>query len=937
MNEEVGVRFGASTGQFDAAVSKIKSSLASVGGSATGLQGTLKGLGSSFSGVFTGGGASAIGSVESAMGALAQTAAGVLGKLGPVGLGVAAVASASVGATGILIKLAGSFGNMAEELDRTSQKLNMATADVMRWNAVAKMTGVSEQSMSMSLMRLEKAMESAAKGGKGTAEAFKKLGVDVKSAQTPTETILKIADKFKDMPDGPEKIALAMQTMGRAGSQLIPILNGGSEALAEQFKVAEEYGAVMDDAFIQKGLAVGDAMDRMDIGFDGIANTVYDALAPAMLNAAEGVNEVIKSFIASYKEGGVVKDVMDTVAVTFDVLGQVGSAVFGAIGDIVAAFGDVFEAVFSSISAIFEDTVKGQKEGVGIWEGLFKGFLIVLRSVGTGFRMMGTVVGAVVRGLATTFTGLATILDRVFSLDFAGAVSAFGEWKSKMSALAVEAGEEIVTNGKNAFAEYKAIWEKPIRSTIDTSGPGRTRSGIDLSGVEDQGAGKAAAKAAAEAKKRAQEELALYLETLRGKMDAARGNQTEMMRLEEEKIARIKEFYGEESKEYRAALNEKAAMERQFQQELNSIRREEIAHATQMAQITVDTETDSATSRIEIERGRLAQLAAVGAISRSEELQAMQGLARDEYQLQVQHEKRMYDLEVQALRDRMALKGLEQREIDALNRQIEAAKAQYDARVAKAATKNTQQQLADERALWMENHKVQMTAINSVSQSWGNALARMAVGQATFSETVRAMWQGIVGAIVQAIAGMVAEWIAQQLVMLVFGKAMKAATAGPQVIANSAVAATGAYAAMASIPIIGPALAPAAAATAFAGSMAYYPLTLAEGGYDVPTGVNPLTQLHEQEMVLPKNLANPLRAMLTGPGPNGLAAQASRAGMEARGSAANNNAQQTTTFNYNPSITQGGDRSLDQLLAKEGAAMRRWIGNQVRAGKLKVV
>ena len=35
-------------------------------------------------------------------------------------------------------------------------------------------------------------------------------------------------------------------------------------------------------------------------------------------------------------------------------------------------------------------------------------------------------------------------------------------------------------------------------------------------------------------------------------------------------------------------------------------------------------------------------------------------------------------------------------------------------------------------------------------------------------------------------------------------------------------------------------------------------------GYDIPAGVNPLTQLHAEEMVLPAHLANAVRGMAAG-------------------------------------------------------------------------
>lgn len=72
----------------------------------------------------------------------------------------------------------------------------------------------------------------------------------------------------------------------------------------------------------------------------------------------------------------------------------------------------------------------------------------------------------------------------------------------------------------------------------------------------------------------------------------------------------------------------------------------------------------------------------------------------------------------------------------------------------------------------------------------------------------------------------------------------------------------GAFKAMVSIPYVGPVLAIAAGASALAlvGGLAGK-IKSARGGYDIPSGVNPVTQLHEEEMVLPKQHANTIRAL----------------------------------------------------------------------------
>jgi len=97
-----------------------------------------------------------------------------------------------------------------------------------------------------------------------------------------------------------------------------------------------------------------------------------------------------------------------------------------------------------------------------------------------------------------------------------------------------------------------------------------------------------------------------------------------------------------------------------------------------------------------------------------------------------------------------------------------------------------------------------------------------------------------------------------------------AATMTSQAQAMVAMSGLNAFSSTAAIPIVGPALAPAAAAAASATAQGFAALVTsaatasiasARGGFDIPAGVNPLTQLHEKEMVLPAAQANVIRDM----------------------------------------------------------------------------
>lgn len=101
------------------------------------------------------------------------------------------------------------------------------------------------------------------------------------------------------------------------------------------------------------------------------------------------------------------------------------------------------------------------------------------------------------------------------------------------------------------------------------------------------------------------------------------------------------------------------------------------------------------------------------------------------------------------------------------------------------------------------------------------------------------------------------------------GKTVEAIANVASVESYAAVAAAGAAAAVASIPYVGPAMAVAASASTFAMLQPYAAIASAAGGFDIPNGMNPITQLHQNEMVLPAHLADNIRNMGQGGGGGG--------------------------------------------------------------------
>jgi hypothetical protein len=143
-------------------------------------------------------------------------------------------------------------------------------------------------------------------------------------------------------------------------------------------------------------------------------------------------------------------------------------------------------------------------------------------------------------------------------------------------------------------------------------------------------------------------------------------------------------------------------------------------------------------------------------------------------------------------------------------------------------------------------------------------------GKLNWAQEFDKILEKMLSSLIKHLTQMIAMWVSHYAQVTATQASGSAAGIAVQNAANTTAgasdavtAAKGAYASAAQIPYIGWIVAPAAAAAAFAGVAAF---GSAEGGFDVPPGVNPMMQLHQNEMVLPANLSGGLKNLIAGGG-----------------------------------------------------------------------
>lgn len=232
-------------------------------------------------------------------------------------------------------------------------------------------------------------------------------------------------------------------------------------------------------------------------------------------------------------------------------------------------------------------------------------------------------------------------------------------------------------------------------------------------------------------------------------------------------------------------------------------------------------------------------------------------------------------------------------ESDLIQRKIELAKS--DPTQDPVELERLEQQLADLRRQFglkkieveqqqaQESESIWRALMDRVGGLWDKGVEALINGTLTWRNAMRAIGAEVVQWFATSVVnGMVKDWaigLAKRLAALlgfttaekgiqIAGSAATVATKTAEttavVGANAAQAGSGAAASQASIPIAGPILALAAMAAVFAAVSALGKKKSAMGGYDIPRGINPMVQTHEEEMILPKKYANVIRGMAAG-------------------------------------------------------------------------
>ncbi len=296
---------------------------------------------------------------KEALNSISQTDGKAKGLMDSIGGGVKAVAGAAVAVGAAASAGAAAMYGMAmksaeatDRVDKMSAKIGVSKQAFQEWDYILGQNGMDVEKLQVGVKTLTQQMDAAAGGSKNAQAMFEQLGLSwqdgtgkLKSQEQMTnEAILALAK----MENGTEKARLATELFGKAGIEMMPMLNNGAEGIEQLRERAHDLGLVMSDEAVTAGVVLGDTIDDVKRTFAAVTTQIGVKLMPMIQQAADWVLSNMPI-------------IQKVVGKAFDLIGAGVSIVVNFIAQLIAAWAEwaasnqeTIDAVMAALSSLWE-------------------------------------------------------------------------------------------------------------------------------------------------------------------------------------------------------------------------------------------------------------------------------------------------------------------------------------------------------------------------------------------------------------------------------------------------------------------------------------------------------------------------------------------------------------------------------------------------------
>ncbi|OHB51765.1 MAG: hypothetical protein A2Y12_01385 [Planctomycetes bacterium GWF2_42_9] len=174
-----------------------------------------------------------------------------------MGMGTAIVAP--------LVSAAKYLSTYGDNIAKASKRTGIGVESLSALGFAAEQSGSNLEGVEKGVRKMQQSILDANMGLKATTEIFGMLGLSADSFKglKPEEQFKLIADKLSQIQDPSTRAAIAMKIFGRAGTQLLPMMEKGAAGINELMEEAKRLGLVMSSEDALAAEELNDALNRM--------------------------------------------------------------------------------------------------------------------------------------------------------------------------------------------------------------------------------------------------------------------------------------------------------------------------------------------------------------------------------------------------------------------------------------------------------------------------------------------------------------------------------------------------------------------------------------------------------------------------------------------------------------------------------------------------
>ncbi|WP_392559355.1 hypothetical protein [Orbus mooreae] len=197
-----------------------------------------------------------------------------------------------------LMLIAKGAADAANNFKDLSDQTAISVQSLSEWSHAASMNGLSNEEFIGSVKFLNKTLSGAAQGSQQAIIAFKRAGVNIYDSagkiKNADQIMLEASDTFKKMPEGIYKSSLAMALFGNSGNKMVSLMQGGSAAINELRKEAQDLGIAFTDADASAGAEFNDSLNILKKSVQGVSFSIGKQLYPIITPLVKEISTWVK-------------------------------------------------------------------------------------------------------------------------------------------------------------------------------------------------------------------------------------------------------------------------------------------------------------------------------------------------------------------------------------------------------------------------------------------------------------------------------------------------------------------------------------------------------------------------------------------------------------------------------------------------------------------